>query len=109
MEKLKLDTGEQAFRVGGGVLRFNPCDPALYQRFLEAADMLDGLQPKDIGEADRLLRQHLSAIFPGNDFSAMFPGSLLALCGNGKLLVQNFLEALEPVLTAGARRYAQSL
>lgn len=107
MEKLKFDTGLKSYRVGTGVLTFNPSDPAVYTRFLEVADSLQALAPRDFTEADAAVRKALEQVFPGNDLQSLFPGSLLALCGNGKLLIENFLEALEPVLVEGARRYAQ--
>ena len=106
MEKLKFDDGLKRYRVGGGVLSFNPSDPAVYQRFLEAVDSLQTMPLADVWEADAALRQALSRVFPGCDLAAIFPGNLLAMCGNGKLLIENFLEALEPVLVDGARRYA---
>ena len=34
MEKLQFDTGVRRYRVGDGVLSFNPTDPNLYSRFL---------------------------------------------------------------------------
>ena len=108
MKKLKLDLGMEEYRVGGGVLRFNPCDPALYERFLALLEEWEGSCPGSYKEAESLLRARLEAVFPGNDLAAIFPGSLLALCGNGKLLVVNFLEALQPVLLSGARRYAEA-
>ena len=107
MEKIKFDDGVKSFKAGGGVLRFNPSDPAIYTRFLEVAESLQQLAPKDAQDADRSLRAALEKVFPGNDLGAIFPGSLMALCSNGKLLIVNFLEAIEPVLVAGARKYAQ--
>ncbi len=107
MEKLKFDNGMKSYRVGGGVLTFNPCDPAVYERFLEMADSLQTMTPSDVKQADAALREALGKVFPGSDLAAMFPGSLLAMCGNGKLLIENFLEALEPVILDGARRYAR--
>lgn len=109
MEKIKFEDGRKTYKVGGGVLTFNPSDPAVYERFLEAADALQGIQPADLKEADGLIRSQLQRVFPDSDLGAVFPGSLLAMCGNGKLLVENFLQALEPILVAGARRYAESL
>lgn len=106
MEKLKFDNGMKSYRVGGGVLTFNPGDPAVYGRFLEMAEQLQTMAPADLREADATIRRALGKVFPGCDLDAMFPGSLLALCGNGKLLIENFLEALEPILLEGARRYA---
>jgi hypothetical protein len=107
MEKIQFDDGVKTYKAGGGVLRFNPSDPKLYTRFLEVAESLQTIAPKNTEEADTSLRQALEKVFPGNDWSKIFPGSLMALCGNGKLLIVNFLEAIEPVLVAGARKYAQ--
>lgn len=109
MEKIKFEDGRRAYKVGGGVLCFNPSDPALYSRFLEAAEALQTVSPKDITEADAAVRAQLQRVFPDGDLEKIFPGSLLAMCENGKLLVENFLEALEPILVAGARRYAERL
>ena len=37
MEKIQFDAGQRSYRInGGGILRFNPCDPNLYRRFMEA-------------------------------------------------------------------------
>lgn len=107
METLKFDSGVKSYKVGGGVLRFNPADPALYSRFLEAAQALQQLQPKDFTEADAAVRAQLQKVFPDAALGDIFPGNLLAMCGNGKLLIENFLEAMEPILLAGARSYAR--
>ena len=41
MEKLQFDSGIKEYKINGaGVLRFNPGDPNLYARFLEAGDKL---------------------------------------------------------------------
>jgi len=109
MKKLKFDTGEQAFQVGGGVLTFNPKDPALYQRFLDGVEAMEALTARaglTVQEADAALRAELSQIFPGADWDTLLPQNLLALCGNGKMLVLNFLEAVEKLLVEGARAYA---
>ena len=107
METLKFDNGVKSYKVGGGVLRFNPADPALYDRFLEAAQALQTMSPASFAEADSAVRQQLQKAFPDADLSAVFPGNLLAMCRNGKLLVENFLEAMEPVLLAGVRSYSR--
>lgn len=107
MEKIVFDAGVKSYKAGGGVLRFNPCDPAVYERFLAAAEALEALTPKDAKEADCAIREQLEKVFPGTDWAAVFPGNLLALCGNGQPVIANFLEALEPVLVAGARKYAK--
>ena len=107
MDKIKFDDGVKAYRVGGGVLKFNPADPALYSRFLEAAEALQTIAPTDFREADKAIREQLQRVFPDADLNAVFPGSLLAMCRNGKLLVENFLEAMEPVLLEGVRSYSR--
>ena len=40
-------------------------------------------------------------------FFSLLIMNLLAVGGNGQRLLENFLEAIEPVLHAGARRCAQ--
>jgi len=46
MEKIKFDAGFVTYRLGDlGQLRFNPSDPNLYSRFLEALEKLrEGLE-----------------------------------------------------------------
>jgi transglutaminase-like putative cysteine protease len=44
METIQFDTGLRSYQVGGGVLRFNPSDPNLYARFLEAETQLQALE-----------------------------------------------------------------
>lgn len=109
MKKLKLDMGMECYKVGEGVLRMNPCDPALYERLLELLEELaSGISVSSHKEADKYLRQKLNWLLPGNDFDQIFPGSLLAMCGCGKVLIAEFLESLQPVLLSGARRYAEA-
>lgn len=107
METIKFENGIKTYKVGGGVLRFNPADPALYSRFLEAAQALQTMEPAGFEEADEAIRRQLQKVFPDADLAAVFPGNLLAMCRNGKLLVENFLEAMEPVLLAGVRSYSR--
>ena len=58
-------------------------------------------------EADGKLKQKLGQVFPGNDFAAIFQGvNLLAVGSNGHQVIENFLQALEPILTPGAKRCA---
>lgn len=121
MEKLKLDTGLKAYKIdGGGVLRFNPADPNVYARFLEAADKLTGLEKelaeqagkpengeeglKLLAQADREAKKILAWVFgAGNDFDAILGGvNLLAVGANGERVITNFFTAMGPILIAGA-------
>lgn len=128
MEKLQFDSGVKEYRInGGGVLRFNPGDPNLYARFLEAADKLQQIEQdlaqkaqllegadtgtaavKLMAEADQQMKQLLSWVFgQHNDFDKALGGvNLLAVAGNGERVVTNLLQALQPVLVAGAETYA---
>lgn len=118
MEKLIFDTGVQSYRInGGGVLRFNPTDPNVYARFLEAAESIKAAE-KELAECDDALaamtaldkkvKGILNGVFgSGNDFDALLGGvNLLAVAGNGERVVTNLLTALQPVLTQGAKRCA---
>lgn len=121
MDKLQFDSGVRCFKVNGGAcLRFNPADPNLLQRFLEAEQKLSAVEetltrsgeaPLELlARADREIKRLLADIFgPGNDFDAIFQGmNLLAVAGNGERVITNFLAALEPVLLRGARSCAKA-
>ena len=118
METLIFDTGIKSYRVGGGVLAFNPADPKLYTRFLDCLSDLEALEAAVSGEGDLLERIRtadnqakaaLSKVFPGTDWEAIFQGvSLLAVGSNGSSVLANFLAALEPVLRSGALAAARA-
>ena len=129
MNQLNIDTGVEEYCVNGrGVLRFNPADPNLYHRFFAAAPELEALDreltqkaaalPENDGaqglallaEYDARIKALLTGIFgPENDFDRVLGGVNLAGVGaNGKRVVQNLLEALTPVLQAGAQRHLQA-
>ena len=116
MEKLTFDTGVKSYKVGAGVLKFNPTDPNIYARFLETLDSLSAMEEEltkasgaeaiaALASADKEVKAKLSYVFgPGNDMDAIFSGvSLLAVGGNGERLITNFLAVIEPVLSQGAR------
>jgi len=123
MEKIQFDVGQRSYRINGdGILRFNPGDPNLYARFLEAVPKLQAveeelvqqaetLQGEDIvklmQQADEKMKGILNWVFSGNDFHGLLSGvNLLAVADNGERVVTNLFAALEPVLTEGAKRCA---
>lgn len=123
MEKIQFDVGLKSYKLGAGVLRFNPGDPNVYARFLEAAEKLGKLEQALVekaqdcqgdglvllmAEADKQMKALLGWVFgPGNDFDAMLGGvNLLAVAGNGERVVTNLVAALEPVLVSGAKACA---
>lgn len=124
MENLKLDLGIRSYRLGSGVLRFNPADPNVYQRFLQAAKNIAALEQEltasgeTSGEAliallsrlDGQIKQELTAVFGGdNDLESCLAGvNVLAVGSNGERIITNLFAALEPVLTEGARLCADT-
>ena len=118
MEELIFDTGIREYRVGGGVMAFNPADPGLYARFVDCLQTLEALEAALGAEgdvagrvcaADTQAKAALSKVFPGTDWEAVFQGvSLLAVGSNGESVLANFLSALEPVLRQGALAAAQA-
>ena len=119
MEKITFDAGVKRYRInGGGVLQFNPADPNLYQRFMEAVEQIKQLEQEMAGgdeeplaklcRVDGQIKKILSWVFGGeNDFDALLGGvNLLAAASNGQPVVSNLLQALLPVLTEGARMCA---
>ena len=120
MEKIQFDSGVRAYRInGGGVLRFNPGDPNLYARFLEAVTKLQAVEAelteqtdgdilKLMARTDEKMKDILNWVFGAdNDFHKLLNGvNLLAVADNGRRVVTNLFEALEPVLLEGAKRCA---
>lgn len=128
MEKIQFDSGLKEYRINGtGVLKFNPGDPNVYARFMEAAEKLQAIEKsletqarKMEGEdqsqqamkllvlADRKMKDVLGWVFGnGNDFDKILGGvNLLAVCENGERVVTNLFEALQPILLAGAQAIA---
>lgn len=127
MQNIKFDAGVEEYRLGGGVLRFNPGDPNLYARFLDTGDKIKALEQELVEKAAaqdpenapqeliRLMRQadlqmkaHLNYVFgEGNDFETLLQGvNLLAVAGNGERVITNLFAALEPILVQGAQRCA---
>lgn len=129
METIQFDSGIREFNLNGlGVLRFNPCDPNLYTRFMEAVDSLADLEKelsrqakaasedargttilKLLKDADRQMKQTLSHVFgEGNDFEVLLGGvNLLAVGNNGQRVITNLFAALQPVLLLGAEACAR--
>lgn len=134
MENIVFDSGIKEYRINeGGTLRFNPSDPNLYVRFLDAMDKVKAMEkelaegaaalessddPARSGaailrlmqEADCKIKAILTEVFGGdNDFDRILAGvNLLAMGSNGQRVIINLLSALEPILTAGAQSYADS-
>lgn len=119
MKKLILDTGVVSYKLGAGVLRFNPADPNVYVRFSQATqklqhaekEMTQALSQKGadvlavMADTDKTLKDILGWVFgPGNDFDQMLGGvNLLAVTADGQRLANRLFEALEPVLLEGAK------
>ena len=118
-----LDIGVEEYRIGGGgVLRFHPGDPNLYGRFLQAEEDFGRLQAafaKDAATgaevleqmvaADAKMKELLNGVFGGdNDFHKALGGvNLLSVGADGRTVAARLLEALEKILTEGARRFAK--
>lgn len=129
MEKIQFDSGIKEYRINGaGVLRFNPGDPNVYARFLEAAQKIQALEQtltqqakalegqesgkqvvQLMADADKQMKDVLGWVFGGgNDFDKILGGvNLLAVAGNGERVVTNLFNALQPVLVAGAKDCAR--
>lgn len=128
MQKLNFDTGLVAYQVNdAGVLRFNPSDPNLYQRFFDARQQMLEIEeelaskadqlPEDSGEAaltllyeaDKRIKNELNRVFgEPNDFFALLEGvNLMAVGENGERVVTNLFAMLTPILEEGAARCTQ--
>lgn len=128
MEKLTLDFGIREFEINGnGVLRFNPGDPNVYSRLVNALDKIKGVEnwlveqskavPQNDGaavlrlmaQADEKMKDILAWVFGGeNDFDKLLRGvNLMAVCTNGERAITNLLNALTPIVQEGAENFAK--
>lgn len=128
MEVLNFDSGIREFNINNnGVLRFNPGDPNVYARFVEASEKIQKIE-KDMTEkaaelkendgaavlrlladADKQMKDVLSWVFgQGNDFEQILAGvNLMAVATNGERVITNLLNALLPIIQQGAEDCAQ--
>lgn len=125
--KLLFDDGIKEFEVNGGaIMRFNPSDPALYDRFRVLIGKIEKLEDEiakkekkvvdgatAIGilcEYDRKIKGFLNEAFGlNNDFEQIFSGlNLMAIGANGNRIVANFLEAIRPIIEEGAKQHAKA-
>jgi len=130
MEKINFDSGVKTFKVNGrGILRFNPSDPNLFKRFMEAVQKIkeiehqqsqeaqkinmkdDGAVEKSLQimhEIDKRIKAILNDVFGNeNDFDAILEGvNLMAVATNGERVISNLMDALLPIVEAGVDAYA---
>lgn len=128
MEILNFDSGIREYKINNnGVLRFNPGDPNVYARFMEASEKIQGIE-KDMTEkaaelkendgasllriladADKQMKDVLGWVFgKGNDFNEIMEGvNLMAVATNGERVITNLLNALLPIIQQGAEACAQ--
>lgn len=127
MEILSLDLGIKEYRLTeNGILRFNPSDPNVYNRFLDAEKDIRAVEQEAAGkanadgsnigetairimaEADSKIKDILNRIYGhGNDFHSILEGvNVLAVGSNGNRIISNLLEALTPIMEQGAKDFA---
>ena len=131
MEQLIFDSGIKEYQINGkGVLRFNPSDPNVYERFFDAVDKIHAVEKemaekakatdvtaqeeagaimlKIMREMDIKIKDILNGVFGfDNDFDNILCGvNLMAVASNGNRVVVNLLEALQPIMEAGAKACA---
>lgn len=133
MEKLIIDSGIKEYQINdNGVLRFNPSDPNVYARFMDAMSKIQSVEDdlvakaKEIektedqeqngaavlrlmAEADRENKKILTEVFgEDNDFDKLLGGvNLLAVASNGERVITNLLAAIQPIMVAGAENCAK--
>ena len=126
---LTLDDGVLELNINGnGLLRFNPSDPNVYQRFMTLYRALPELEGKytaqvESPEGDELaatetilermkafdgeVKNRLGEVFGReNDFDALLGGvNLMAVGRNGQRIITNLLTALTPYLDEGVKQH----
>ena len=128
MEDLNFDYGIREFKINGrGVLRFNPSDPNVYDRLMDALDEIKDVesslmeQAKEIqqddgaavlrlmAQTDKQVKKILGEVFgPENDFDEILGGvNVMAVASNGERVISNLLNVLTPIIQEGAEKCAK--
>lgn len=133
MENLFFDSGIKEYSINGGSkkLRISPSDPNLYARYVESLDKIKkyeteiqervkGLNAEDENHSEQIvlimrdydlkMKSVLDDVFGcGNDFDDIFEGiNLLALASNGDIVINNFMEAVRPIIEQGTKDFVAS-
>lgn len=126
METLMFDSGMKEYALPGGILRFNPSDPNVYARFMDAMDKIRAVEQRQTGRAkevdtnspkaaedvlkimrdtDIQMKNILNEVFgKGNDFDQLLESvNLMAVAVNGERVITNLMNALQPIMEAGAK------
>lgn len=128
MEKLNISVGIKRYQLveGGAALSFNPGDPNVYARFMELIPKIKAVQEEmsskakmvDVNSADagektlQIMRETdirmkniLNDIFgKENNFDDILAGvNLMAVTEGGQRVIDNVLDALTPIMNAGAK------
>ncbi len=135
-QKLIFDDGIREYEINdNGVLRFNPSDPNVYDRFCSVlkelqeiekeyerkiSDLITEQEQKDdfaqseavlsaMHEYDARIKGRLSHVFgTQNDFDVLLGGvNLMAIGRNGDRIITNLLSALMPIMESGIREQAK--
>lgn len=131
MEILNIDVGLKSYQLveGGAPLIFNPGDPNIYARYKDAVEKIQKLEKemtakakvadknKDtektldiVREMDQKAKKVLNGIFgEQNDFDAILCGvNLMAVTASGTRVIENLMNALNPIVVEGARICAEA-
>lgn len=108
---LKIDFGFKTFDVEDaegnivGQIRFNPSDPGFVARWDELKKAVEKMadtppaSPEALGAMDAEIKRLMDAAFAAPCADVLFGGlSAFCLCGDGRYLISNVLDALQPVL-----------
>lgn len=132
MEILNLDLGIKEYQLTEkGVLRFNPSDPNVFNRFLDADNQIRAVESemaakakavpvsaenagemaiRIMHEADAKIKDILNGVFGhGNNFHAILDDvNLMAVGSNGQRIINNLLDVLSPIMEQGAKSFVNS-
>ena len=127
MELLNIDFGLKSYQFveGAPALVFNPSDPNVYARYMNAMDSIKAVETEMAQKASsvkiendtvearaaagseslRIMAEILNGIFgAGNDFNDILRGvNLMAVTTSGDRVINNLLNALSPIMEAGAK------
>lgn len=136
MKSLNFNDGYESFAINGDesrVIRFNPRDPNIIQRYnqslknimgaketisgditlkadgtIEKADDIEAAA-KTLMDTDQIIRENVNMMFNSDVYDIVFAGqSPFSGVGNGRLLFETFMFAVKPVIEAAVKKDAEA-
>lgn len=121
MQNIQFDDGCKSYMINNDeskIIRVNISDLNIHKRYEAAKDKMfaeidrikdSDITPEDLAQADKTIRDNLNCIFGSDICTAAFgQTNVLSMVSGGKLLIESFLDAFLPMITADIKAVSEA-